>query len=145
MAASAFCISMSALVKSILRLRIVLDPLKQISADLNKAKEVLALISEEMTEIAYLIHVVYFKIQQIKIVPCRRYLALMLLSNKPPSTSEMLPATSKKLNPTSRAIASFAGMSLEKGAPRVIYRRTCQHYVNEHYIMSTLCKRKFIA
>ena len=41
MAASEFCISMSALVKSILRLRIVLDPLKQISADLNKAKEVL--------------------------------------------------------------------------------------------------------
>ena len=44
MAASEFCISMSALVRSILRLLIVLDPLKQISADLNKAKEVLALI-----------------------------------------------------------------------------------------------------
>ena len=46
MAASEFRISMSALVKSILRLRIVLDPLKQISADLNKAKEVLALIHD---------------------------------------------------------------------------------------------------
>ena len=46
MAASEFCISMSAIVKSILRLRIVLDPLKQISADLNKAKEVLALIHD---------------------------------------------------------------------------------------------------
>ena len=43
MAASEFCISMSALVKSILRLLFVLDPLKQISADLNKAKEVLSL------------------------------------------------------------------------------------------------------
>ena len=50
MAASAFCISMSALVKSILRLRIVLDPLKQISADLNKAKEVLALIHDIVLE-----------------------------------------------------------------------------------------------
>ena len=40
MAASEFCKSMSALIKSILRLLIVLDPLKQISADLNKAKEV---------------------------------------------------------------------------------------------------------
>ena len=46
MAASEFCISMSALVKSILRLRIVLDPLMQISAALNKAKEVLALIHD---------------------------------------------------------------------------------------------------
>ena len=35
MAASEFCISMSALVKSILRLRIVLDRLKHISADRN--------------------------------------------------------------------------------------------------------------
>ena len=35
MAASEFCVSMSALVKSILRLRIVLDPLTQISADNN--------------------------------------------------------------------------------------------------------------
>ena len=35
MAASEFCTSMSALVKSILRLRIVLDPLTQISADNN--------------------------------------------------------------------------------------------------------------
>ena len=35
MAASEFCISMSALVKSILRLRTVLDSLKQISADLD--------------------------------------------------------------------------------------------------------------
>ena len=50
MAASTFCISMSALVKSILRLRIVLDPLKQISADLNKAKEVLALIHDIVLE-----------------------------------------------------------------------------------------------
>ena len=50
MAASAFCMSMSALVKSILRLRIVLDPLKQISADLNKAKEVLALIHDIVLE-----------------------------------------------------------------------------------------------
>jgi len=46
MAASEFCISMFALVKSILRLWIVLDPLKQISADLNKPKEVLALIHD---------------------------------------------------------------------------------------------------
>ena len=36
MAASEFFISMSALVRSILCLLIVLDPLKQISADLNK-------------------------------------------------------------------------------------------------------------
>ena len=43
MAATEFCISMSSLVKSILRLQIVLDPLKQISTDLNKAKEVLPL------------------------------------------------------------------------------------------------------
>ena len=50
MAASEFCISMSALVKSILRLQIVLDPLKQISADLNKAKEVLALIHDIVLE-----------------------------------------------------------------------------------------------
>jgi len=50
MAASEFCISMSALVKSILRLRIVLDPLKQISADLNKAQEVLALIHDTVLE-----------------------------------------------------------------------------------------------
>ena len=35
MAASEFCKSMSALIKSILCLLIVLDPLKQISADLN--------------------------------------------------------------------------------------------------------------
>ena len=42
MAASEFCISMSALVKSILRFLIVLDPLKRICADLNKANEVLA-------------------------------------------------------------------------------------------------------
>ena len=40
MAASEFCKSMSALIKSILRFLIFLDPLKQISADLNKAKEV---------------------------------------------------------------------------------------------------------
>ena len=50
MAASEFCISMSALVKSILHLRIVLDPLKQISADLNKAKEALALIHDMVVE-----------------------------------------------------------------------------------------------
>ena len=50
MAASEFSISMSALVKSTLRLRIVLDPLKQISADLNKAKEVLALIHDIVLE-----------------------------------------------------------------------------------------------
>ena len=36
--------------KSILRLRIVLDPIKQISADLNKAKEVLALIHDIVLE-----------------------------------------------------------------------------------------------
>ena len=35
MAASEFCRSMSALIKSVLRLLIVLDPLKQISAGLN--------------------------------------------------------------------------------------------------------------
>ena len=46
MTESEFCMSMSALVKSVLRLRIALDPLKQISADLNKAKEVLALIHD---------------------------------------------------------------------------------------------------
>ena len=48
MAAPEFCISMSAsaLVKYILRLMIVLDPLRQISADLKKAKEVLALIHD---------------------------------------------------------------------------------------------------
>ena len=50
MAASEFCKSMSALIKSILRLLIVLDPLKQISADLNKAKEVLALIHDIVLE-----------------------------------------------------------------------------------------------
>ena len=50
MAASEFCISMSALVRSILRLLIVLDPLKQISADLNRAKEVLALIHDMVLE-----------------------------------------------------------------------------------------------
>ena len=50
MAASEFCISMSALVKSILPLRIVLDPLKRISADLNKAMEVLALIHDTVLE-----------------------------------------------------------------------------------------------
>ena len=48
MAASECCISMSALVKSILRLLIVLDP--QISADLNKAKEVFALIHDIVLE-----------------------------------------------------------------------------------------------
>ena len=37
---------MSALVKSILRVLIVLDPIKRISADLNKGKEVLALIHD---------------------------------------------------------------------------------------------------
>ena len=41
---------MSALIKSVLRLLIVLDPLKQISADLNKAKEVLALIQDIVLE-----------------------------------------------------------------------------------------------
>ena len=51
MAGSEFCISMSALVRSILRLLIVLDPLKQISADLNKAKEVLALIHDIVLEL----------------------------------------------------------------------------------------------
>ena len=50
MAASEFCVSMSAVVRSILRLLIVLDPLKQISADLNKAKEVLALIHDIVLE-----------------------------------------------------------------------------------------------
>ena len=50
MAASEFCKSKSALIKSILRLLIVLDPLKQISADLNKAKEVLALIHDIVLE-----------------------------------------------------------------------------------------------
>jgi len=50
MAASEFCISMSALVKSILRCQIVLDPLKQISTDLNKAKEFLALIHDTVLE-----------------------------------------------------------------------------------------------
>ena len=50
MAASEFCISMSALVKSILRLLIVIEPLKQISADLNKAKEVFALIHNRVLE-----------------------------------------------------------------------------------------------
>ena len=55
MAASEFCISMSALVKSILRLRIVLDPLKQISADLNKAKEVLAPIQDTVLEYSALL------------------------------------------------------------------------------------------
>ena len=50
MAASEFCKSISALIKSILRLLIVLDPLKQISADLNKAKEVLALIHDIVLE-----------------------------------------------------------------------------------------------
>ena len=49
-AASEFCISMSALVRSILRLLIVLDSLKQISANLNKAKEVLALIHDIVLE-----------------------------------------------------------------------------------------------
>ena len=38
------------LVKSILRLLIVLDPLEQISADLNKAKEVFALIHDIVLE-----------------------------------------------------------------------------------------------
>ena len=50
MVTSEFYISMSALVMSILRLRIVLDPLKQISVDLNKAKEVLALIHDIVLE-----------------------------------------------------------------------------------------------
>ena len=50
MVASECCISMSALIKSILRLGIVLDPLKQISADLNKAKEILALIYDIVIE-----------------------------------------------------------------------------------------------
>ena len=50
MAASEFCKSMSTLVKSVLRLRIILDPFKQISTDLNKAKEVLALIHDIVIE-----------------------------------------------------------------------------------------------
>ena len=58
MAASEFCISMSALVKSILRLWIVLDPLKQISADLNKAKEVLALIHDIVLELIIIIIII---------------------------------------------------------------------------------------
>ena len=55
MAASEFCISMCALVKSILRLQVVLDPLKQISADLNKAKEVLAPIQDTVLEYSALL------------------------------------------------------------------------------------------
>ena len=61
MAASEFCISMSALVKSILRLWIVLDPLKQISADLNKAKEVLALIHDIVLELIIIIIIIIIK------------------------------------------------------------------------------------
>ena len=61
MAASEFCISMSALVKSILRLWIVLDPLKQINADLNKAKEVLALIHDIVLELIIIIIIIIIK------------------------------------------------------------------------------------
>ena len=50
MAASEFCISMSALIKSILRPLIILDPLKQISGDLNKAREAFALIHDIVLE-----------------------------------------------------------------------------------------------
>ena len=43
-------VNVYALVKSTLRLLIVLDPLQQISADLSKAKEVLALIHDMVLE-----------------------------------------------------------------------------------------------
>ena len=55
MALPEFCISMSALVKSILRLLIVLDDALQISADLSKAKKVLALIHDIVLNVIIII------------------------------------------------------------------------------------------